>query len=171
MLLQENQGGVQPSTDMFRAAMRHLPGNVAVITVGTGSERSGLVVTSAVSLAADPPLVMACVNRSSSSWPLFRRFGHFGINSLAGHQQDIAERFSGLHGCKGTQRYANAEWTTLSTGAPLLVDATVSLDCTLEETIDRATHSIIIGRVNAIRVNEGQDALIYWHGGYRTLER
>ncbi|RDJ04845.1 flavin reductase family protein [Rhizobium grahamii] len=171
MLLQEDHGGVKPTTDTFRAAMQHLPGNVAVVTVGTGSERSGLVVTSAVSLAADPPLVMVCVNRSSSSWPLFHRFGHFGVNSLAAHQQDIAERFSGRHGCKGSERYVNAEWTTLSTGAPLLVDATVSLDCTLEEMIDRATHSIIIGRVNAIRVNEDQGALIYWHGGYRTLQR
>ena len=159
----------QPSADEFRAAMRHFPGNVSVITVGTGDERSGLVVTSAVSLAAEPPMVIACVNRSSSSWPLLRRFGHFGVNSLSATQAEIADRFAGRGGVKGADRYANAEWLTLETGAPLLSDATVALDCALEEMIDRASHSIVIGRVKAIRVNEGRGALVYWHGGYHPL--
>ena len=40
---------------------------------------------------------------------------------------------------------------------------------TLEEMIHRATHSILIGRVQAIRTTPGQGALIYWNGSYRGL--
>lgn len=170
MLLQKINPDPAPSPDAFRAAMRHFPGNVSVITVGAGDERSGLVVTSAVSLAAEPPMVIACMNRSSSSWPLIRQFGHFGVNSLSATQREIAERFSGRDGSKGASRYANAEWITLETGAPLLSDASVAFDCALEDMIDRASHSIIIGRVKAIRANEGQGALIYWNGAYHPLK-
>ena len=169
MLHQKIHADPSPSPDDFRAAMRHFPGNVSVITVGTGKERSGLVVTSAVSLAAEPPMVIACINRSSSSWPLLGQFGHFGVNSLSSTQKEIAERFSGRGGIKGADRYANAEWITLETGAPLLRNASVALVCALEDMIDRASHSIIIGRVKAIRVNEGQGALVYWQGAYHPM--
>ena len=84
-----------PEPAAYRMAMRHFAGNVSVITVGDGERRSGLVATSTVSLSMDPPLMLVCVNRSSSSRPLFEDFGHFGVNSLAPHHQPIAERFTG----------------------------------------------------------------------------
>ncbi|MFD1807889.1 flavin reductase [Gemmobacter lanyuensis] len=58
-----------PEPKAFRDAMRAFVGNCSVITVGDGDRSSGLVVTSAISLSAEPPLLLACVNRSSSSHP------------------------------------------------------------------------------------------------------
>jgi len=158
-----------PDKPAFLGAMRHFVGSVSVITVGQGDDLSGLVVTSAISLSADPPLVLVCVNRTSSSWPLLGRYGFFGVNALAAHHQPVAERFSGFGGVKGAARYEGADWVSAETGAQLLADAPVALDCTVEEMIDRATHSIVIGRVRAIRSNDPQAGLIYWHGGYRAL--
>ena len=107
----------------FRAAMRLIVGNVSVITAGVGDDRSGLVVISVVSLSAEPPKVIACVNRSSSTWPVIERYRHFGVNSLGPQHQRVAERFSGFGGIKGKDRYEGAEWMTLKTGASLLSDA------------------------------------------------
>jgi flavin reductase (DIM6/NTAB) family NADH-FMN oxidoreductase RutF len=158
-----------PSPGEFRNAMRNFVGNVSVLTVGEGDDRSGLVVTSAISLSAEPPLLLACVNRSSSSWPLFERYGCFGWSALGvGHQQ-VAERFAGFGGIKGADRYDGACWVTAKTGASLLEDAVVGIDCTVEDMIDRATHSILIGRVQEIRTRPGQGALIYWNGAFRGL--
>jgi flavin reductase (DIM6/NTAB) family NADH-FMN oxidoreductase RutF len=159
-----------PTADAYRSAMRHFPGNVSIITVGTDGQRSGLVATSAVSLSADPPMVLVCDNRDSSSWPLFDRFRHFGVNALTAEQQVIAERFSGRGGIKGEDRYALGDWIAGPSGAPLLEGAAVALDCDLEEMIDRASHSILIGRVREIRMRgEEGDALVYWRGLYRRL--
>jgi hypothetical protein len=36
--------------------------------------------------------------------------------------------------------------------------------------LPRATHSILIGRVRAMRSTPGAGALVYWHGAYRCLE-
>lgn len=154
----------------YRMAMRHFAGNVSVITVGAGEHRSGLVATSAVSLSMEPPLMLVCVNRSSSSRPLFERFGHFGVNSLAPHHQPIAERFTGQGGVRGVDRFALGQWRTGPTGAPLLVGAAVALDCEIEDMIEKSTHTILIGRVCSIDIGEQSGALLYWRGGYRPLE-
>jgi flavin reductase (DIM6/NTAB) family NADH-FMN oxidoreductase RutF len=154
----------------FRAAMRLIVGNVSVITAGLDQDRSGLVAISMVSLSAEPPKVIACVSRSSSTWPLIERYRHFGVNSLAPQHQRIAERFSCFGGVKGNDRYADAEWVTLKTGASLLADAAAAFDCSLDEMVDRGTHSIVIGSVEAVRTNDAGQALIYWRGGYRPLD-
>lgn len=162
--------GAGAGSDEFRSAMRHFAGNVSVITVGTPGNRSGLVATSAVSLSVDPPQIIVCINRESSSWPLFGRFGHFAVNALTASHQEIADRFAGRGGHKGEARFERGVWLKGRTGAPLLDDAAVALDCRLEESIDRATHSILIGRVMEVRVR-GEDAggLVYWRGHYRPL--
>ncbi len=159
-----------PEPKAFRDAMRAFVGNCSVITVGDGDRSSGLVVTSAISLSAEPPLLLACVNRSSSSHPLLAEFGRFGWSSLGAAHQAVAERFSGFGGVAGAARYEGAEWETAITGARLLKGAPAAFDCEVEEMIDRATHSILIGRVRAIRTTPGAGALIYWNGSYRALE-
>lgn len=158
----------QPDAQTFRQAMRAFVGNCSVLTVGAGDQATGLVVTSGISLSADPPLILACVNRTSSSWPLFSPGAVFGWSSLGGAHQAVAERFSGFGGVKGPARYDGADWETVN-GARLLTGAPSAFACTVEEMIDRATHSIIIGRIHAIRTRPDAGALIYWNGQYRSL--
>jgi flavin reductase (DIM6/NTAB) family NADH-FMN oxidoreductase RutF len=155
----------------FRDAMRALVGNCSIITVGDGDRASGLVVTSAISLSAEPPLLLACVNRSSSSHPLLAEYGRFGWSSLGAAHQRVAERFSGFGGVQGPARYDGAEWETAVTGARLLKGAPAAFDCRVEEMIDRATHTILIGRVVAVRTTPGAGALTYWNGRYLALDQ
>ena len=158
-----------PSPKSFTNAMRALVGNCSVITVGEGEDRSGLLVTSAISLSADPPLLLACVNKSASSWPLLKKYRKFGWSSLGADHQKVAENFSGFGGVKGADRYHGATWEAAETGALLLEGASAAFDCELEEMIDRATHSIVIGRVRAIRENGSAGALVYWNGAFKQL--
>lgn len=158
-----------PSPKSFTNAMRALVGNCSVITAGEGEDRSGLLVTSAISLSADPPLLLACVNKSASSWPLLKKYRKFGWSSLGADHQKVAENFSGFGGVKGADRYNGATWETAETGALLLEGAPAAFDCELEEMIDRATHSIVIGRVRAIRHNVAAGALVYWNGAFKQL--
>ncbi|HWU62504.1 MAG TPA: flavin reductase family protein [Ensifer sp.] len=153
----------------FRKAMRSFAGNVSVITVGEGEERSGLVATSTVSLSVEPAMMLVCVNRSASSWPLFARYRHFGVNALRPDQKAIAERFSGKDGVKGAERYALGTWRAGETGAPLLEGAAVAIDCAIEDMIEWTTHSILIGRVRSVTIGDPSVALVYWQGAYRPL--
>ncbi len=161
----------QASSGDFRGAMRQLTGGVSVITAGRGKDISGMTVTSVSSLSVDPPTLIVSVNRSASSWPLWQRYGAFGVNILASDQIDIAERFAGKDGLKGAARFAGAEWTTRASGVPLLVGALAAIDCEIEEIIERHSHAILIGRVRDLQVSSRTAALAYWHGQYVAIDR
>ena len=152
----------------LKDAMRQVVGAVSVVTVGDGAERTGLTVTSAVSLSLDPPTMVVSVNRAASSWPAFQRYRHFCVNLLASHHLEVADRFAGRHGVKGAARYEGARWEQLVTGAPALADAVASIDCAVEEFIERHSHAILIGAVKGLRINGGAP-LVYGQGSYGSF--
>jgi flavin reductase (DIM6/NTAB) family NADH-FMN oxidoreductase RutF len=155
----------------FRNAMRRLTGGVSVITVGRGRDISGMTVTSVSSLSVDPPSLIVGINRSSSSWPLLKSYGTFGLNILTSDQLDIAERFTGKDGLKGADRFAGAEWITRASGVPLLVGALAAIDCEVEEIVERHSHAIVIGRARDIWLSSRTAALAYWQGQYVAIDR
>jgi flavin reductase (DIM6/NTAB) family NADH-FMN oxidoreductase RutF len=155
----------------FRSAMRHLAGGVSVITVGRGKDITGMTVTSVSSLSVDPPALIVSINRESSSWPLLKRHGFFGVNILTADQIDIAERFTGKDGLKGADRFAGAHWTTRVSGVPLLVGALSAIDCEAEDIIERHSHAIVIGRVLDIQLSSRTAALAYWQGQYVAIDQ
>lgn len=164
--------GQPPPVDpaAFRATLRELVGAVSVVTVGRGSDlRNGFTATSVTSLSADPPLLLVCVNRSTSSYPQLLRDRAFAVNVLNASQRDISDRFAGREGASGDARFRGARWTTLVTGAPVLAEALAAADCDVEEVIERGTHAIVIGAVRAVRAASSGAALAYWRGGYEQI--
>ena len=155
----------------FRNAMRHLTGGVSVITAGRGRDVSGMTVTSVSSLSVDPPALIVSINRESSSWPLVKRYGFFGVNILTSDQIGIAERFTGKGGLKGADRFAGARWMTRASGVPLLVGALAAVDCEVEDIVERHSHAIVIGRVMDVAVSTRTAALAYWQGRYVAIEQ
>jgi flavin reductase (DIM6/NTAB) family NADH-FMN oxidoreductase RutF len=155
----------------FRNAMRQLTGGVSVITAGRGRDISGMTVTSVSSLSVDPPALIVSINRESSSWPLVKRHGFFGVNILTSDQLDIAERFTGKGGLKGADRFAGTRWTTRASGVPLLVGALAAIDCEVEDIVERHSHAIVIGRVLDVAVSARTAALAYWQGRYVAIDQ
>jgi len=161
----------EASSGDFRDAMRRLAGGVSVITAGRGKDISGMTVTSVSSLSVDPPALIVSINRESSSWPLVKRYGFFGVNILTSDQIDIAERFTGKGGLKGADRFAGAGWMTRASGVPLLVDALAAIDCEVEDIVERHSHAIVIGRVLDVAVSARTAALAYWQGRYVAIDQ
>jgi len=153
----------------FRDAMRHLAGAVSVITVGAEGERTGFTATSVSSLSVEPPTLLVSLNRGSSSWPALLKAGAFAVNILAKDQQDVADRFAGRGGIKGNDRYVGWDWSVLPSGSLGLNGALVTIDCELEEAIERHSHALLIGRVQSIVASGAREPLLYWHGAYRQL--
>ncbi|MBL0372491.1 flavin reductase family protein [Rhizobium sp. KVB221] len=151
-----------------KLAMRTLSGGVSVITAGVGDDRTGATVTSATALSMEPPTMIVSINKGSSSWPVIQRYGHFCVNILSADHQAIADRFAGIGGIKGTQRYEGARWTTMASGAPVLSEALAAIDCEVEEIIERHSHAIILGRAVAV-VSSAGSSLIYGNGRYGQI--
>ncbi len=153
----------------LKAAMRCMAGGVSVITVGSGDDRTGMTVTSAISLSMSPATMLVCINLSASSWAAMEKYRCFCVNILDGRQEAVADRFAGRNGCAGRDRYLGAEWDTLGSGAPALVGALANVDCVFEEAVIRHTHAIVLGSVCATRIRAEGSPLTYWHGAYGKL--
>jgi flavin reductase (DIM6/NTAB) family NADH-FMN oxidoreductase RutF len=93
----------------------------------------------------------------------------FSISLLAARHQALAHRFSGHSGVQGPRRFDLAQWTTLSTGAPILVDATAAFDCLVEEVIERHSHAIVLGAVVSLKEGVDEPVLARRRGEYATF--
>jgi flavin reductase (DIM6/NTAB) family NADH-FMN oxidoreductase RutF len=153
-------------TTAFRLAMRELAAGVCVITTGLGAARAGLTATSVSSLSMAPPSLLVSIQCTSRALKALTAFGTFGVNLLAGHQRDIAERFAGRMGLHGDERFDGHEWTTGASGVPLLPSALATVECAIERVMEWHTHRVIIGAVSAVQVRGDANALVYWRGGY-----
>jgi flavin reductase (DIM6/NTAB) family NADH-FMN oxidoreductase RutF len=92
------------------------------------------------------------------------------VNILAGQHEALASRFAGRDGVDGEARFEEGDWSSLKTGAPALVDALATLDCRVEEIIERHTHAIVIGDVRAVRVGAERSGLLHWRSRFETLD-
>ena len=151
----------------FIAGMRQLAAGVSLITTAQEGRRAGLTATAVCSVSAAPPQLLACVNRSAEAHDLIRAAGLFAVNVLASHQRPLAERFSGVLGLRGSERFDIGTWTGLATGAPVLDPCLAAFDCVLTEAVSASTHTVFIGRVEAVRTRPDLSPLLYVEGDYR----
>src|ERR1700733_13360652 len=80
-----SSAGVSPA--VLRDAMGHFATGVTVITsVGPGGEPVGTTANAVTSLSLEPPLVLACFDRSSSTLSAIRGHGAFAVNVLGQRQ-------------------------------------------------------------------------------------
>jgi flavin reductase (DIM6/NTAB) family NADH-FMN oxidoreductase RutF len=168
----ERMNGATPEPEgaAFRLAMREFASGVALVTTGRGDQRSGCTANSLCSLSLEPPSLIVCIALASSTLASLRANKTFGVNILAGAHENLADRFAGRSGVKSAARFVGSDWTTLVTGAPLLRGALACIDCEVEEVLDRHTHAIVIGRVAAVRRNDGDPALVHWRSKFQRLD-
>jgi len=151
----------------FRDAMSRFPGAVTAITTLDGDAPVGLIATAVCSLSAEPPSLIACVNRSSSTHDIILRSGFFAVNVLSGELSNVLEQFSTR---RGAERFDGLTWTAGVTGAPLLAGAHLAFDCEVANVHDGFSHSIIVGTVRAIEQHASLEAhALLWQG--RSLHR
>lgn len=157
------------STNEFRQMMRLHPAAVTIIATGSAPNRTGLTATAFMSLSADPVSIVCAVNRAAFTYVKIAENRSFSVNTLASQQIDLAKLFSGQTDRVGEGRFDTEDWTTLESGAPVLKDAVMSLDCELLQTIDSGTHSLLIGRVLAGKRTPEHAPLIYVDGNWASV--
>ncbi len=149
----------------FVNAMAGAVTGVTVVTTAGVAGRYGLTVSAVVSVSADPPMVLACINRRSPAGAAVRENRAFCVNILSIEQRHVAETFSGRPTRGTPYEFSTADWTPGVTGTPRLVNAVSSFDCVLETAHVSGSHIIFIGRVVAVCSGGGRP-LLYTHRRY-----
>lgn len=151
----------------MRQIMGHFATGVTIVTAVDGDEPVGLTAQSFTSLSLDPPLILFCPGKTSSTWPRIKQAGSFCVNILGQAQEAICRTFA----ASGTDKFAGVTWTPSDvTGAPVLDDVLAWVDCTLEAEHDAGDHIIVVGRVVDLSMEQEGKPLLFYRGGFGTFD-
>jgi len=154
---------------VFREAMSRLGAAVHVITTAGPGGKAGATATAVCSVSDAPPTLLVCLNRRSQTNPAVVENGVFCVSTLGDSGAEIADVFAGRTGVSGSDRFATGEWTTLSTGSPVLASAVIAFDCRIIEVRSVGSHNVFFGAVEAVRVGPSGPALVYHDRAYKRV--
>lgn len=152
----------------FRNAMAMLGGAVSVITTDGAAGRFGFTASAVCSVTDSPPTLLVCMNRASNSNPQFQANGAVCVNVLAGTHQELSGAFANK-ALTMDDRFATTAWTTLESGAPVMLEALVNFDCRIAQVHEVGSHSIFYCEVLAIRHGAADEGLVYFNRAYHRL--
>ena len=154
----------------FREAMAHLGAAVNIVTTDGPGGRCGFTASAVCSLTDDPATVIVCMSRGSKQNAAFKENQVACINTLTAKQRDLSDIFAGRRNLSMPERFASATWSTLATGAAVLDEALMSLDCQISQSSDFGTHSLFVCRVIALTPARNDSALIYFGRAFHAVQ-
>ena len=155
------------STELYLAGMRAIVQPVGLVTAALGKQRDGVTAVTVCSATMEPPTLLVSVKQDSPVARMVARSEAFGVSFLADTQARMARRFSGMEGGDASL-FSEGTWLTAVTGAPLLEGAVSAFDCRVVEVFSCGGHSLFLGRVVSMVINEGE-GLLYGDGYFRRL--
>jgi 3-hydroxy-9,10-secoandrosta-1,3,5(10)-triene-9,17-dione monooxygenase reductase component len=151
--------------ERFRHVLGHLPTGVTVVTAYESGKPVGMSSNSVTSVSLDPPLILFCPAKTSTTWPLIREAGCFCVNVFAAHHEEASRGFSRV----GVDRFAGVALHERPAG-PALDDAVAWIECTIDACHDAGDHVIVVGAVERLDVRVGDhEPLVFFRGSYGSF--
>lgn len=148
-------------SDVLRGMHRKMVTGVTVVAVDSHGEARGLAVNAFSSVSLDPPLILVCVQKSSSTYSHLIAATHFSVNILAADQLGVAKVFA----TKQDKKFDQVSWHRGEHGVPLIDGASAAMELELQDTLHAKTHTIFIGRVRRITTTDTAP-LVYTNGAF-----
>ncbi len=148
----------------FRSALGTFPTGVVVVAAVVDGKPNGLAVNSFTSVSLEPPLIAFCADKRSTTWPALAQAGGFTVNVLAAEQEALCRTFA----ARGTDRFAQVEWTPGPEGHPRIAGSVTWLDCRVHSSVDAGDHEIVLGEVIALQTQE-LEPLAFHRGRFGRL--
>lgn len=164
-----------PAPEEFRNVLGHFASGVAVITApGTeGQPPAGFACQSFSSLSLDPPLVVFMVARTSTTWPRIARAGVFCANILGSGQGPLCRGFA-VRSSQTADKFADVPYEAAPvTGSPRIGNVPAWVDCTIHAVHTAGDHLIVVGRVEALGVDDSAASagpLLFHRGTFGTFD-
>jgi 3-hydroxy-9,10-secoandrosta-1,3,5(10)-triene-9,17-dione monooxygenase reductase component len=155
--------GVPP--EELRAAMSGFPTGVAVVTAVADGEPAGATVNAVTSLSLEPPLMLAALDRGSRTLRAIEKAGSFGINGLAGDQDELARSFATKEPVAA--KWDGVEWEPAA-GAARIAGCRLWVACDLESVLPAGDHIVVTGVATQAAASPGVP-LVFLNGRYEAL--
>ena len=120
--------------------------------------------------SSDPPLVLVCYDNKASSLKMVQGAKKFAINFLSEEQKSTSDWFAGK-GRDAEDQFADIPHETGENGSPVLTGNVGVLECDLHEELPGGDHTIVIGRVTRVLLEEEVRApLLFYGSAYRKMD-
>jgi flavin reductase (DIM6/NTAB) family NADH-FMN oxidoreductase RutF len=150
----------------FRSVLGRLASGVSVITMsGIDGRDHGITVTALCSVSLEPPLLLACVDRTATVYPHLVHARHFAVNLLAREQEALSRRFA----VTTDDRFVGVSFERGQAGTPLLEDALAHIECAMWAQYDGGDHTVFVGRVERAAARDAHP-LLYYRGLYGEVQ-
>lgn len=149
----------------FRFVMSRFATGVACVTARTPEGLLGLTVNSLVSVSLDPPLILFCLKKASSSLPHFKAGNAFVINILSEDQEEIAAAFAN----PALRNWALVTLGETEGGHPRIQGSVAFLECRPEIFYDGGDHEIILSRVLSLGAQTEASPLVFCQRRFHGL--
>ncbi|NHC24325.1 flavin reductase family protein [Nocardioides sp. IC4_145] len=162
---------IEPMTaERVKGFHRTFVTGVTAVTTRDGAteEPRGLVVNAFSALSLDPPSIVVCVQKTSTSYRhLFAR-DHLAVNILAADQAEVASQLAS----KAPDKFTHIRWRPAPAGSPVLDGAAAWLEARITERIQSSTHTMFIAEVTAVDHSDRAPLLYasgrFYDGGHLT---
>ncbi|MFD0312422.1 flavin reductase family protein [Streptomyces sp. NPDC127119] len=151
---------VQDLADAFRAAMSALAAPVTLVTCYDDLGRPrGLTASAVSSLSLTPPLFLVCLDRNSRSHDTLTGAEDFAVHLLGPGEEHLVKRFMR----PAEHRFDGVPLAADSHRAPVIRDASLTLHCVRHDVLEGGDHTILVGRVTAVRGEPTHSGGLLWH--------
>jgi 3-hydroxy-9,10-secoandrosta-1,3,5(10)-triene-9,17-dione monooxygenase reductase component len=155
-----------PDAATYRTVLGHFATGVVLVTAVHGEDPVGMACNSFTSVSLDPPLVLFCAAKSSTTWPRIQAAGKWAANVL----DEDGEETGRLFAQKGADRFSRIAFTPGRSGSPIVEDALAFVDCETIAEHDAGDHVIVVGRVLELGYQAEGKPLVFYRGGYGRFE-
>lgn len=146
----------------FRIAMGKFATGVNVIATEVEGEVHGMTANAFMSVSLDPKLIVISIGENAAMLNKIRQSKKFSVNVLEEKQQKESMIFSGQ--IESEEKIVFDELA----GVPVLPNTLAQISCEVTNEHVEGDHSLFIGKVIDIKLNEGEP-LIFSNGKYRKL--
>jgi flavin reductase (DIM6/NTAB) family NADH-FMN oxidoreductase RutF len=153
-------------SDRFREVVGHFPTGVAVVASAVAGRPYGMAVASFMSLSLDPPLVLFCAGKSSTSWPHIRRAGRFCVSVLSHEQRDMCKNFARQSGDK----FQDVDWFASPNGSPVIDGCIAWIECDISAVYPGGDHDVVVGHVTTLDASYDGQPLVFFRSGFGSFQ-
>ena len=148
-----------------RALFRRWPAGVSVVVAEVDGRRSGLTVSSLVSLSLAPRLVGISIALDASLHELLRDAGEWAASMLSGEQEHLAQHFA-----RSVPPIALWNGIEVRDDDPrLLRDAAGWLTARTIDSVRTGDHTFFVAEILSLEQGRSDTSLVYLHHGYHAL--
>lgn len=156
---------VVEDTAQLRRAFTLYPHGVMAVAADIEGVPVGLAVSAFVSVSLDPPLILLCFDKASSTWPRLKDAPSIGVSVLAAEHAWLGRQLAS----RTRDRFDGASFTRTAAGALLLDGAPTRMSCIIERVLDGGDHHMVLLRVDQCAFQPDIEPLVWHDSRFREM--